>query len=284
MAILPKAQIITFTRAQSFDIINRSKHLADVVINVMCSSGWPGTDMAAGNFSAISCTLLSTLHQVHPPPPPKKMMWKLGFWHRCCIGVQGSGTVSSQASVPWSLRGSQCLNLQGPAVQEERLDSYIKGTTALCNIRDHAPNQTALHLQRLQCSCRWWLIKITCTNSGSCYWLLQLAKQYKWKRCGGVAPQQFTTTCRRLRNTTCGKQPLYHGMPEIISIHYIYKHLEMWNKWKNINKMIEWFCLYLNIVLRLFSCAVQNSALLFCSQGNWQKIAVLMPVPTDILH
>jgi len=92
MAILPKAQIITFTRAQSFDIINRSKHLADVVINVMCSSGLPGTDMAAGNFSAISCTLLSTLHQVHPPPPPQKndveagvltpvLHWCSGKWY-----------------------------------------------------------------------------------------------------------------------------------------------------------------------------------------------------------
>jgi hypothetical protein len=44
---------------------------------------------------------------------------------------------------------------------------------------------------------------------------------------------------QQAENTTCGKQPLYHGMPEIISIHYIYIHtLKNVKRMKNINKMV----------------------------------------------
>lgn len=169
-------------------------------------------------------------------------MWKLGIWHWCCIEVFRKVILFRQASVPWSFRGSKCLNLQGPAVQEGLLDIYVHGTTALCNIRDYAPKQTVSHPRRLKCSCRWWLTKITCINSGSCYWYMQLKNNTNERGVGAlhlsISPQQFTTTCRRLRYTTCGKQPLYHGMPEIISIHYIYTHLKMWNEWKKINKMV----------------------------------------------
>jgi hypothetical protein len=59
-------------------------------------------------------------------------------------------------------------------------------------------------------------------------------KQYKWKRCWGFMLQELTVTCSRLTNTTCGKQPLYHGMPEIISIHYIYIYIL-----KNVKRMEE---------------------------------------------
>lgn len=75
---------------------NRSTHVPDVVINVMCSSGLPGIDMAAGNCSAITCTLLSILQQIHPPPPKKSNDMEVGVltpmlhW-----SVQGSDTVSS---------------------------------------------------------------------------------------------------------------------------------------------------------------------------------------------
>jgi hypothetical protein len=50
-------------------------------------------------------------------------------------------------------------------------------------------------------------------------------KTIQMKEVWGVMPQQHTTTSSRLRNTTCGKRPLYHGMPEMISIHYT--HLKM---------------------------------------------------------
>lgn len=200
MAILPKAQIITFTRAQSFDIKNRSKHLPDVVINVMCSSGLPGIDMAAGNFTAITCTLLSTLQQVHHQhTPPKK--WK-DVEARVLIpvlhwSVHGSDTVSS-GECSLKFRRITVPLSSGCTVQEERLlDSYVKGTTALCKMTDYSPNQTVSHPWTLQCSCQWWLIKIICINSGRCHWYVQLTKQYKWKKCWGVTSQQFTTTCSR---------------------------------------------------------------------------------------
>jgi hypothetical protein len=165
-----------------------------------------------GSWEPLSNNLYSAKHITASSPPPSSPPCPLppkksndveariltSVLHRSVQEV----TPFRQAGVPWSFRGSQCLNLQGPAVQEERLkDSYVKGTTALCNIRDYSPNQTASHPGRLQCSCRWSFIKITCTNSGSCYWYMQLTKQYEWKRCEGVTPQQCTTTGSRLRNT-----------------------------------------------------------------------------------
>ena len=190
-----------------------------------------------GSWEPLSNNLYSAKHITasSPPPPsppcplpPKKsndaearILTSVLHW-----SVQ-EVTPFRQAGVPWSFRGSQCLNLQGPAVQEERLkDSYVKGTTALCNIRDYSPNQTASHPGRLQCSCRWSFIKITCTNSGRCYSYMQLTKQYEWKRCEGegVTPQQCTTTGSRLRNEVWGSYTS--------AVHYNRQQAEKYNLWQ----------------------------------------------------